>query len=547
MHPMLQPFMNTEVAIATGAAAFITMLLVGLLMRSYARREVDSIKAQHQSELVQQSETYIGDINKQKSIFESEIQALKQQIALNDQSFGQYDAKIDELQDTLQKNEFVYKQQLDTGRGIIAENQREIGVLSQKADELLRKQSENEIFSKKLEEINHKYANLQASYQSQQASFEQERKSFAEKLNLLENAERQLSIQFENLANKIFEQKSEKFTRTSETGITQLIAPLKEQIESFKRQVSDQYVKEGQERASLKTEILSLKELNKQITEEAAALTNALKGDNKQQGNWGELVLERILSESGLRNGHEYETQKSLKNDHGKRYQPDVVVHLPNDKDIVIDSKVSLIAHERYVNAKNDDDRQRAIKEHVNSISGHIKGLSKKDYQDLTGVRTLDYVLMFIPIESAFISAIEHAPDLIKKALDNQIMLVSPTNLLVALRTINNIWQYEYQNQNANKIAEQARKMYDKFHGFISDMEKIGRNVDATAKAYEAAMGKLSTGRGNLVRQAEQFKKLGVSPTKSIDIGLVDSSADVNDDEDFDADTNDEEDTLAEE
>nr|WP_148261791.1 DNA recombination protein RmuC [Glaciecola nitratireducens] len=544
---MLQPFMNIEVAIATGAAAFIAMLLVWLLMRSYSRRELDSIKAQHQSELVQQSETYIGDLNKQKSIYESEIQDLKQQIALNDQSFGQYDAKIDELQDTLQKNELVYKQQLDTGRSIISENQREIGVLSQKADELLRKQSENEVFSKKLDEINHKYANLQASYQSQQVGFEQERKSFAEKLNLLENAERQLSIQFENLANKIFEQKSEKFTKTSETGITQLIAPLKEQIESFKRQVSDQYVKEGQERASLKTEILSLKELNKQITEEAAALTNALKGDNKQQGNWGELVLERILSESGLRNGHEYETQKSLKNVHGKRYQPDVVVHLPNDKDIVIDSKVSLIAHERYVNAKTDEGRQRAIKEHVNSISGHIKGLSKKDYQDLTGVRTLDYVLMFIPIESAFISAIEHAPDLIKRALDNQIMLVSPTNLLVALRTINNIWQYEYQNQNANKIAEQARKMYDKFHGFITDMEKIGRNVDATAKAYEAAMGKLSTGRGNLVRQAEQFKKLGVSPTKSIDIGLVDSSADGNDDEDFDVDTYDEEDTLAEE
>ncbi len=542
MHPMLQPFMNIEVAIATGAASIITLLLVWLLMRSYSQRKLDAIKALHQSELVQQSETYFADLNKQKSTYESEIQDLKQKLALNDQSFGQYDAKIDELQDALKKNECEYKQQLDKGRGIIAENQREIGVLSQKADELLRKQRENEIFSKKLEEINDKYANLQASYQSQQAGFEQERKNFAEKLNLLENAERQLSTQFENLANKIFEQKSEKFTRTSETGITQLIAPLKEQIESFKRQVSEQYVKEGQERASLKTEILSLKELNKQITEEAAALTNALKGDNKQQGNWGELVLDRILSESGLRNGHEYETQKSLKDEHGKRYQPDVVVHLPNDKDIVIDSKVSLIAHEKYVNAKNDDDAQRAIKEHINSISGHIKGLSKKDYQDLTGVRTLDYVLMFIPIESAFISAIEHAPELIKRALDNQIMLVSPTNLLVALRTINNIWQYEYQNQNANKIADQARKMYDKFHGFVTDMEKIGRNVDATAKAYDAAMGKLSTGRGNLIRQAEQFKKLGVAPTKSLGIGLIDGSAD---DEEFDADINDAEDALA--
>jgi DNA recombination protein RmuC len=523
---MLQPFMNIEVAIASGIAGFVSLLLVWLIMRSGSKRQFDSIVIMHQTERVQQEDTYIAQLNEQKNEYQIEIQDLKQQIALNSQSLSLSASKVDELRDRIQTSDLDYKQQLETGRSIIADNQREIGILSQKADELLRKQNENEVFSTKLEEINYQYSNLQASYQSQQAGFEQERKSFSEKLTLLENAEKQLSTQFENLANKIFEQKSEKFTKTSESGITQLIAPLKDQIESFKRQVSDQYIKEGQERASLKTEILSLKELNKQITEEAAALTNALKGDNKQQGNWGELVLERILTESGLRNGHEYETQKSLKNDHGKRYQPDVVVHLPNDKDIIIDSKVSLIAHERYVNAKNDDDRQRAIKEHINSISGHVKGLSKKDYQDLTGVRTLDYVLMFIPIESAFISAIEHAPELIKLALDNQIMLVSPTNLLVALRTINNIWQYEYQNQNANKIADQARKMYDKFHGFVTDMEKIGRNVDATAKAYEAAMTKLSKGRGNLVRQAEQFKKLGVSPTKSLDSGLVDASLD---------------------
>jgi DNA recombination protein RmuC len=525
---MLQPFMNIEVAIASGIAAFVSLLLVWLIMRSQSKRELNSIITMYQTERVKQENKCIVQLNEQKNEYQNEIQNFKQQIALISQSLSQSVSKVDDLRNRIKISDFEYKQQLGTDRSIIADNQREIGILSQKADELLRKQNENEVFSTKLEEINLKYSNLQVSCRSQQSGFEQERKSFAEKLSLLENAEKQLSTQFENVANKIFEQKSEKFTKTSETGITQLIAPLKDQIESFKRQVSEQYIKEGQERASLKTEILSLKELNKQITEEAAALTNALKGDNKQQGNWGELVLERILTESGLRNGHEYETQKSLKDAYGKRFQPDVVVHLPNDKDIIIDSKVSLIAHERYVNAKNDDDRQRAIKEHINSISGHVKGLSKKDYQDLTGVRTLDYVLMFIPIESAFISAIEHAPELIKLALDNQIMLVSPTNLLVALRTINNIWQYEYQNQNANKIADQARKMYDKFHGFVTDMEKIGRNVDATAKAYEAAMGKLSKGRGNLVRQAEQFKTLGVAPTKSLDSGLVDGSLDGN-------------------
>ncbi|MFT5278357.1 MAG: DNA recombination protein RmuC [Granulosicoccus sp.] len=534
----LQPFMNMEVAIAAGAIALLAIFIVWLIMRSLNERRNNDVYAAHQIEMTaltdlnttntSERETHLSE---QKVLYEAQIQSLEQTIALDKQSIGQSDTKVIELQNSMLKNDNEYKLQLETGRSIIADNQREIGILSQKADELKRKQSEFDSLSMKLEEVSSKYSDLQAVHQSQQAGFEQERKSFTEKLSLLENAEKQLSVQFENLANKIFEQKSEKFTKTSESGITQLIAPLKDQIETFKRQISDQYVKEGQERASLKTEILGLKELNIQITEEAAALTNALKGDNKQQGNWGELVLERILSESGLRSGHEYETQKSLKDDDGKRYQPDVIVHLPNDKDIIIDSKVSLIAHEKYVNADNDEDRQRAIKEHVNSLNAHIKGLSKKDYQDLTGVRTLDYVLMFIPIESAFISAIEHAPELIKRALDNQIMLVSPTNLLVALRTINNIWQYEYQNQNANKIADQARKMYDKFHGFINDMEKIGRNVDATSKAYEAAMGKLSTGRGNLVRQAELFKKLGVTPTKSLDSSLVDNSYDGEDDD----------------
>ncbi|MFT5542656.1 MAG: DNA recombination protein RmuC [Arenicella sp.] len=534
----LQPFMNMEVAIAAGAIALLAIFIVWLIMRSLNKRRNNDVYAAHQIEMTaltdlnttntSERETHLSE---QKVLYEAQIQSLEQTIALDKQSIGQSDTKVIELQNSMLKNDNEYKLQLETGRSIIADNQREIGILSQKADELKRKQSEFDSLSMKLEEVSSKYSDLQAVHQSQQAGFEQERKSFTEKLSLLENAEKQLSVQFENLANKIFEQKSEKFTKTSESGITQLIAPLKDQIETFKRQISDQYVKEGQERASLKTEILGLKELNIQITEEAAALTNALKGDNKQQGNWGELVLERILSESGLRSGHEYETQKSLKDDDGKRYQPDVIVHLPNDKDIIIDSKVSLIAHEKYVNADNDEDRQRAIKEHVNSLNAHIKGLSKKDYQDLTGVRTLDYVLMFIPIESAFISAIEHAPELIKRALDNQIMLVSPTNLLVALRTINNIWQYEYQNQNANKIADQARKMYDKFHGFINDMEKIGRNVDATSKAYEAAMGKLSTGRGNLVRQAELFKKLGVTPTKSLDSSLVDNSYDGEDDD----------------
>ena len=489
---MITPFLNQEVAIAASASALVVIVVAYFILRA---KHHTLIRAVHEKALLQQT----------------------------------FDQKQGELAEAIAKHQKIEENlslKLEAERMFIADNQREIGILSQKADELVRKQKENDVLRTNFDSVSRELGELQASFQSQQASFAQERVNFTEKLSLLENAEKQLSTQFENLANKIFEQKSEKFTKTSQLGIDQLLSPLKEQIENFKRQISDQYIKEGQERASLKTEILGLKELNKQITEEASALTNALKGDNKTQGNWGELVLERILKESGLRKGHEYETQKSLKDEDGKRYQPDVVVHLPNDKDIVIDSKVSLIAHEKLVNAENEESKQLAIKEHILSVRGHIKGLSKKDYQDLQGVRTLDYVLMFIPIESAFISAIEHEPQLIKFALDNQIMLVSPTNLLVALRTINNIWQYEYQNQNANKIAEQARKMYDKFHGFVADMDKIGRNIEASAKAFDSAMNKLSTGKGNLVRQAEQFKTLGVLPTKSLDQRLIEDSED---------------------
>jgi DNA recombination protein RmuC len=404
---------------------------------------------------------------------------------------------------------------------IVTEQERQLGQLSQQATELFELKEEYTLFKGEYAKLQHRLSSLQASFEAQDAAITQERIGFDEKFQLLSNAEKHLNTQFENVANKIFEQKSEKFTKTSEQGITHLLSPLKQQIDDFKKQIRDQYVSEGQERASLRTEILGLKELNLQITQEAAALTNALKGDNKQQGNWGEIVLARILDESGLREGHEYEIQKHLVANDGRRYRPDVVVHLPNKKDIVIDSKVSLVAHEKMVNAETEDDRKRALKEHIISLKGHIKGLSKKDYQDLAGVQTLDYVLMFVPVEAAFMSAVQEAPELVKMAMDNQIMLVSPTNLLVALRTINNIWQYEYQNQHAKTIADRAKKMYDKFASFVDDMQRIGKNIDALEKSYDAALNKLSTGRGNLVTQAESFKSLGVTPTKSIDKELL--------------------------
>ncbi len=403
----------------------------------------------------------------------------------------------------------------------LQQSQHKVIALEQQTLSLQALANERQELSMQIQQMQQSSAEMQTRYESQIATFTANEKAAAEKIELLQQAEQRLQHQFENVANRIFEQKSESFAKANKTGLDGLLAPLKEQIEGFKRQVSDAYIKEGQERASLKTEILSLKELNQQITAEAAALTNALKGDNKQQGNWGEMVLERILEQSGLREGYEFDTQTSYRSEEGKQLQPDVIVHLPNDKDVIIDSKVSLNAYDAYHNTDDVTQQAEFLKQHVQSIRTHVKGLGKKDYQKLKGVRTLDYVLMFIPIEPAFLLAVEQDPEIVSFALNNNIMLVSPTNLLVALRTINNIWQYEYQNQNAQAIAERAAKLYDKFSGFVGDMEKLEKSMETSQKTFAAAFNKLSTGKGNLIRQVEQFKSMGVQPTKQLPKHLV--------------------------
>lgn len=442
------------------------------------------------------------------------------------QQSAQYSAQLTAQITALQQELADADNELDESRERLMNNQAHLGELQQKAQQLSEVQLELRQVREALQQQYSDNAQLLAQHEALQARTREASKASDEKLALMQEAEQRLQAQFENLANKIFEQKSETFNKLNQSGMSAVLEPLKQQIDTFRKQISEQHSREGQERASLKTEILSLKELNKQITEEAAALTKALKGDNKQQGNWGEVVLERILRESGLREGHEFETQVSAKDAQGKLQQPDVVVHLPNDKDVIIDAKVSLRAYEQFFNT--DDDVQRAVylKEHVASLKQHIKGLGQKRYQELKALRTLDYVLMFIPVEPAFLLAVQEDPTLVSLALDNNIMLVSPTNLLVALRTINNIWQYEYQHQNAQHIAEHAAKLYEKFVGFVGDLDKVGRGLESTQKQYEAAMNKLTEGRGNLVRQVEYFRELGVQPAKRISPELAAKSSD---------------------
>ncbi|WIG77411.1 DNA recombination protein RmuC [Photobacterium damselae] len=381
--------------------------------------------------------------------------------------------------------------------------------------------TEKQYVTEQLENARAANANLEADLREQYARHFEEQKAAEEKIKLLENAEERLRIQFESLANRLFEQKSRSVDEQNRISLEGLLMPLKEQLEGFKKQVNDSFSYEARERHTLIHQINSLKQLNEQMAKEAVNLTQALKGDNKAQGNWGEVILARVLSESGLREGHEYQTQVSLENDEGKRYQPDVVVRLPENKDVVIDAKMSLVAYERFYHAELAAERELALSEHVASVRGHMRGLSRKDYHQLHGVRSLDYVLMFIPVEPAFQAAIETDPALIRDAMDLNIMLVSPTTLLVALRTINNLWRNERQNQNAKEIAERASRLYDKLRLFVTDMEAMGASLEKANQSYQGAMNKLVSGRGNVLRQAESFKQLGVEVKRDINPQLT--------------------------
>jgi len=341
-------------------------------------------------------------------------------------------------------------------------------------------------------------------------------KSHQQQIELINESHEQIKNQFSHLAQQTLEQKSEQFAKSNQANIESILAPLKAQLGDFKQQVQHSHDSETKQRLQLQHELHNLKQLNQQMAQDAVNLTKALKGDNKQQGNWGELILERILQESGLRDGHEYQTQSHHHNEAGKSYRPDVIVHLPDDKDIIIDSKVSLISYERYFNSDSETEQQLALRQHIASIRQHIKDLSAKDYHQLQGVRSLDYVLLFIPIEPAFLLAIEHQPDLISEAMQKNVMLVSPTNLLVALRTISNLWRYDQQNQNAQLIATKAAKLYDKLRLFSDDLLQVGHCINKANQSYEQAVKKLSAGKGNLISQVEGFRELGVEVKRPI-------------------------------
>ena len=332
----------------------------------------------------------------------------------------------------------------------------------------------------------------------------------------MEELQNKFTTEFENVANKILKNHSEEFTKTNVKNIGEILNPLKEKLGEFEKKVNDAYDKELRDKVSLREEVKKLYELNTKISDDANNLTKALKGDSKKQGNWGEFVLEKILERSGLTKGIEFEMQVSVKSDEGKRYQPDVIVFLPEKKHIIIDAKVSLTAYERLVNANEEEDRKRYMNEHILSIRRHIKELSEKNYQSAKDMNSPDFVLLFIPIESSFGVAVQADQQLFNDAWTNKIVIVSPSTLLATLQTISSIWKQENQTRNAMEIAKQGGALYDKFVGFVNDLEKIGKNVHQVQESYDEAMKKLSTGSGNLINKAESIRKLGVKTSKRL-------------------------------
>lgn len=356
---------------------------------------------------------------------------------------------------------------------------------------------------------------LSATHASVSAELNEQQKTHQQRLEDLQGARDELRAQFAELAGKIFEEREQRFAEASHERLGQLLDPLKERIQSFEKRVEESYLSEARERFSLAKELERLQQLNLRLGDEATNLTRALQGQ-KTQGNWGELILERVLEHAGLEKGREYHTQVSLRSADGERFQPDVLIQLPGDKQVVVDAKVSLTAYQALTCAEDDTSRALALKQHVLSLRNHLKGLSLKDYQRLEGLQSLDFVLLFVPIEAAFAAALQGDPDLFQEAYSKHIVIVSPTTLLATLRVIDSLWRQERQSQNAREIAERAGALYDKFAAFIQDLDEIGNRLQQLDKAYIGARNKLTDGRGNLVGRAEQLKLLGARASKRL-------------------------------
>ena len=445
----------------------IVSLIIGFLLGKYINGlNIKNIKAQITAEL---------------KFLKEQLSSEKEKHHKNEQKFN---STIIELKDQIKKTE---------------------NSLIKEREEIRR---EKDFLSNELARKNSEYENLAIRNKEQK-----------EEVSKLQD---KFSLEFENLANKILEEKSNKFTEQNKENIKSILSPLQDRITTFEKKVEETHKENIVTHASLKEQIIGLKDLNAQMSKETLNLTRALKGDNKIQGNWGELVLERVLEKSGLEKDREYVVQQNLVREDGSRALPDVIINLPDGKRIIIDSKVTLVAYERFVNEEEKELQEVYLKEHISSLKKHVEQLSSKNYQDLYDIESLDFVLLFIPIETAFSVAINKENSIYNQAFDKNIVIVTPSTLLATLRTIDSMWNNEKQQRNALEIAKQAGSLYDKFEGLVKDLTNIGKKIDDTKKDYGLAMNKLVTGRGNLITSVEKLKKMGAKAKKSLPENIID-------------------------
>ncbi len=373
-------------------------------------------------------------------------------------------------------------------------------------------------------ELNKQLGDLKVDIAAARRDLEAERRVAPDKLALLAGAQEVLTNQFKSLANDILEEKSKRFIEQNQTNLGQLLDPLRLKITEFQTKVEHGYVQEGKDRSALAEQVRQLMDLNIRLSDEANNLTKALKGSSKTQGSWGELVLERVLEASGLRKDEEYIVQGSHTREDGSRAQPDVLIRLPEERNLIVDAKVSLTAYEEFSSSEDEATRAAATKRHLDSVKAHIRGLSDKNYQTLYGLKSLDCVLMFIPIEPAFMLAVTSDRELFMEAWNRNVLLVSPSTLLFVVRTVAHLWRQEAQNRNAQEIAKRGGELYDKFVGFVEDLTQLGIRLSQAQAEYEQVFSKLKSGRGNLIGQAQKLKALGVKPTKALAQGLVEEN-----------------------
>ena len=427
--------------------------------------------------------------------------------------FNESQNQLIKCQQQIQENQLQLRQlegQLKHTQATLHERQQDQAKLNEK--------------EKALELANSQVNALQSQLKQEQLGREKDSENLSDKIQLLTDNKAQLSQEFENLSNKIFNEKQKQFNQTSQAGLSSLLTPFKDQLDGLRKKVDDVYVNESKDRAALKAQIGELHSLNKQITQEASSLARALRGDKKTQGNWGELVLETVLEKSGLRAGQEFVREKSITNEEGERYRPDVIINLPEGKHIVVDAKVSLNAYNDYINAESDIEKAAYLKAHIEAVRQHIKGLANKSYAKLPGVNSPDFVFLFMPIEPAFMVAFEHDDGLFNDAFEQRIVVVTPTTLLASLRTVSSLWSIERQNKNAKQLAEQAARVHDKLVGFVESMEKVGIQLNTAQGTYDKAWSQLKEGRGNLISQAHKFKDLGVRVKKDMPQQIMESA-----------------------